>query len=67
MPLTPVLGRQRESDLYEFGASLVYKKEFQVIQAYTNKQKIIDREFCVQQNVGTFNIFVWFGWFSLSF
>ena len=28
MPLIPVLGRQRQADLREFEASLIYKSEF---------------------------------------
>ena len=29
MPLIPLLGRQRQTDLYEFEVSLVYRVEFQ--------------------------------------
>ena len=28
-PLIPALGRQRQADLYEFEANLVYNREFQ--------------------------------------
>lgn len=36
-PLTPTFGRQRQVDLSEFEASLVYKIEFQDSQKYTEK------------------------------
>jgi hypothetical protein len=37
MPLIPALERQRQVDLYEFKASLVYRAKFRDSQGYTER------------------------------
>ena len=41
MPLIPTLGRQRQGDLHEFEASLVYKSNSRTVKAVTPRNSVL--------------------------
>ena len=51
MPLIPALGRQRQADLCEFEASLVYKVSFRIVRAVTQRNPVLKNQKQQQQLV----------------
>ena len=44
MPLIPALGRQRQVDLCEFDASLVYRGSFSISRAVTQRKPYLEKK-----------------------
>ena len=51
MPLVPALGRQRQADLYEFNASLVYRASSRRAKAVTQRSPILKNKTTQQQKI----------------